>query len=95
MLEGWPVRVYLATYGLVVYVHLFHMVRLIEEGDEHRVQLLLHYVHQILEGYLNVVGEQLLGIVADLTQVRVLFEEVEQLAGVGQPIGQHVLVKVM
>ena len=71
------------------------MVARVVEGDQHEVEQLLHDVDHVLERDLHTVGEQLLGVVADLAQVRVLLEEVEQLAGVGQPIGQNVTVEVV
>ena len=74
---------------------VLHVVARVVEGDQHEVEQLLHDVDHVLERDLDTVGEQLLGVVADLAQVRVLLEEVEQLAGVGQPIGQNVTVEVV
>lgn len=42
-----------------------------------------------LEGHLNQVGEDVLGVERDTVQVSVLLDEVEQFRGVGHPEGQR------
>lgn len=41
-----------------------------------------------LEGHLDQMGEDVLGVQRDATQVSVLFDEIEQLGGIGHPESQ-------
>jgi len=66
-------------------LHVLDVIGRVEEGGEHKVQLLLHDVDEVFEGELHAVGEQLLGGGGGggLGEVHVLFEEVEEFGGVG------------